>query len=318
VIVWRTRCGSSSISEGGLVRLATRGSPLARWQAEHVAALLAAAHPGLRTELVEVDTAGDRDRETPLHELGGQGIFVKEVQTAVLDGRADVAVHSAKDLRSIATPGLDIVAVPARADARDGLVGSTLGGLPTGATVGTGSVRRRAQLAALRPDLQFAELRGNMHTRLDRAGELDAVVVAAAALDRLDLAHRLSERLDPGVVVPQVGQGALAVECRSDDAVVASLLAPVDDPTSHMALTAERAWLAELGSGCDLPVGAYATVDAGGTIRLAGLIATLDGRVVLRDHVAGDDPLRVGRELAEHQLARGGRRLLQPGAATTT
>jgi hydroxymethylbilane synthase len=283
-----------------------------------VAALLQAAHPGLRTELVEVDTAGDRDRNTPLHELGGQGIFVKEVQAAVLDGRADAAVHSAKDLRSVATPGLDIVAVPERADARDGMVGSTLDGLPAGATVGTGSVRRRAQLAALRPDLRFAELRGNMHTRLERAAELDAVVVAAAALDRLDLAHRLSERLDPGVVVPQVGQGALAVECRSDDDVTAALLVPADDPTSHTTVTAERSWLAELGGGCDLPVGAHATVGPGGQIRLVGLIATLDGRVVLRDHAAGDDPVALGRELAGRQLARGGRRLLQPGAAATS
>jgi hydroxymethylbilane synthase len=283
-----------------------------------VAALLQAAHPGLRTELVEVDTAGDRDRNTPLHELGGQGIFVKEVQAAVLDGRADAAVHSAKDLRSVATPGLDIVAVPERADARDGMVGSTLDGLPAGATVGTGSVRRRAQLAALRPDLRFAELRGNMHTRLERAAELDAVVVAAAALDRLDLAHRLSERLDPGVVVPQVGQGALAVECRSDDDVTAALLVPADDPTSHTTVTAERSWLAELGGGCDLPVGAHATVGPGGQIRLVGLIATLDGRVVLRDHATGDDPVALGRELAGRQLARGGRRLLQPGAAATS
>jgi hydroxymethylbilane synthase len=282
-----------------------------------VAALLQAAHPGLLAVLVEVDTAGDRDRETPLHELGGQGIFVKEVQAAVLDGRADAAVHSAKDLRSAATPGLDIVAVPPRGDARDGLVGSTLDALAAGATVGTGSVRRRAQLAAIRPDLRFAELRGNMHTRLERAAELDAIVVAVAALERLDLAQRLSDRLDPAVVVPQVGQGALAVESRSDDDATAALLSAVDDPSSHTALTAERAWLAELGSGCDLPVGAHATVDAGGTILLAGLIATLDGRVVLRDHADGDDPVAVGRELAERQLARGGRRLLQPGAAAT-
>ena len=283
-----------------------------------MAALLQAAHPGLRTELVEVDTAGDRDRNTPLHELGGQGIFVKEVQAAVLDGRADAAVHSAKDLRSIATPGLDIAGVPERGDPRDGLVGSTLDDLPTGATVGTGSVRRRAQLAAIRPDLRFAELRGNMHTRLDRAAELGAVVVAVAALDRLDLADRLAERLDPGVVVPQVGQGALAVECRSDDAVTAALLTRVDHPASRTALVAERAWLAELGSGCDLPVGAHATVEADGTIRVTGLIATLDGRVVLRDHTAGDDPVAVGRELAQRQVERGGRRLLQPGAAATS
>jgi hydroxymethylbilane synthase len=207
--------------------------------------------------------------------------------------------------------------VPPRGDARDGLVGSTLDALAAGATVGTGSVRRRAQLAAIRPDLRFAELRGNMHTRLERAAELDAIVVAVAALERLDLAQRLSDRLDPAVVVPQVGQGALAVESRSDDDATAALLSAVDDPSSHTALTAERAWLAELGSGCDLPVGAHATVDAGGTILLAGLIATLDGRVVLRDHADGDDPVAVGRELAERQLARGGRRLLQPGAAAT-
>ncbi len=207
------------------LRVATRGSELARWQARRVAALL-----GPETELVVVSTAGDQRVDVPIHAVGGTGIFVKEVQQAVLDGRADVAVHSAKDLPASDNPdGLVLAAVPERADPRDVLVGSTLEALPAGARVATGSVRRRAQLAALRPDLTFAELRGNIATRLDRATDFDAIVMAAAALERLGLDDRIDEYLEPSVVLPQVGQGALAVECRIDDDDTLARVAAIDD-----------------------------------------------------------------------------------------
>ena len=194
------------------LRVATRGSALARWQAQRVIDRL-----GGDAELVIITTAGDRDRETPIHTLGGQGVFVSEVQDAVLDGRADIAVHSAKDLPPLTQPGLVLAAVPERADPRDALVGGTLDTLPTGARVGTGSVRRRAQLAHHRPDLTFGELRGNVPTRLARLDRFDAVVIAAAALDRLDLVDDRVHRVDPSTLLPQVAQGALAVECRADD-----------------------------------------------------------------------------------------------------
>src|SRR3954470_15995221 len=200
-------------------RAATRSSALARWQAEFVVAALAAVRPDLTVELELVDTAGDRRQDVAIHQMGGQGVFVKEVQAAVLDGRADLAVHSAKDLPSVTTPGLVIAAVPPRADPRDALIGGSLEGLAPGARVATGSVRRRAQLAWLRPDLTFVGLRGNIGTRVERAGTagIDAVVVAYAALVRLGWAERATDVLSPSALLPQVGQGALAVECRLDD-----------------------------------------------------------------------------------------------------
>jgi hydroxymethylbilane synthase len=286
------------------VRIATRGSALARWQAEHVASLLGDA------ELVVVDTVGDRDKATSLSQLGGTGIFVKEVQAAVLDGRADIAVHSAKDLPSnpaLSTPGLVIGAVPPRADARDALVGASLADLAPGAEVATGSARRRALLADLRPDLTFADLRGNIDTRLAKASSQTAVVVAQAALVRLGLTDRAAEVLDAAVVVPQVGQGALAIECRAGEE---ALVAVLDDAPSRRAVDAERAWLAAIGGGCDLPVGAHAIVD-GDDVRLTAVLASFDGRVVLRDAETGADPVAVGTMLAERMLDQGGRWLLE-------
>jgi hydroxymethylbilane synthase len=289
------------------VRLATRGSPLALAQADIVAGMLATRFVGIEVERVVVHTEGDRRTDDALDRIGGQGVFVKEIQHAVGDGRADVAVHSAKDLPPIEPPGLAVVAVPVRADARDALVGSTLDALPPGAVVATGSPRRRAQLAHLRPDLVFVGLRGNMGTRLEhvRSGQVDVVVVAAAALDRLGWADRLDERLDTSTCLPQVGQGALALECRVDDRAVRSLLGTLDDQAAHMAVTAERAFLRALGAGCTLPVAAHATVVRGagggagaGRVRLEGLIASGDGRVVVRDVLEGGDPERLGAALA--------------------
>lgn len=281
------------------MRLATRGSPLALWQARRVAELLGGAQAG-PVELVVVQTTGDRRRDVSLAAIGGQGVFVKEVQTAVLRGDADAAVHSAKDLPSQTPAGLVLAAVPERADGRDALVGATLGGLPTGALVATGSVRRRAQLAWLRPDLGFVDLRGNIDSRLRRAEAAGGGVVAACALDRLGLSHRLTQRLDPSLVVPQVGQGAIAVECRADDQRLVEALGAVDDPVAHRCLLAERAFLAELGGGCTLPVGALASAAAGaaGPLELQGMLASRDGGVLVRRRRRGEDPAALGRALA--------------------
>jgi hydroxymethylbilane synthase len=295
------------------LRVATRGSELARWQAHRVATLL-----GADTELVVVSTTGDQRTDVPIHAVGGTGIFVKEVQQAVLDGRADVAVHSAKDLPATDNPdGLVLAATPERADARDALVGSTLDALPAGARVATGSVRRRAQLASLRPDLTFAELRGNIATRLARAADYDAIVVAAAALERLGLDDHADELLEPSVLLPQVGQGALAVECRTDDDDTLARVAAIDDRRVHDAVDAERAYLAELGGGCDLPCGALAHVTRGGDgdeITIEALLAATNGHVVLRATARDVDPVVAGRAVAAELMERGGRSLLEDGS----
>ena len=292
------------------VRIATRGSPLARWQAERVGALLRADDPSIDVELVIVETLGDRTRDRPIHELGGQGVFVKEVQSAVLEGRADVAVHSAKDLPSMPAPGLVIAAVPERGDARDALVGRALADLRTGATVATGSVRRRAQLAHLRPDLEFVELRGNIQTRLSKVPPGGALVMAVAALDRLGLDAQIAQALDPSVMLPQVAQGALAVECRDDDLPTRELLRRIEHGPSRLAVDGERAFLAALGGGCDLPVGAHVVAVDGGW-RCEGLIADLDGTTVLRHVEVGREPATLGAEVARVLVEdRGGSALL--------
>ena len=286
------------------LRVATRGSELARRQTDLVLARLA-----VDAEIVVVTTTGDQRSDTPIHTLGGTGVFVKEVQEAVLDGRADVAVHSAKDLPSITAPGLVLAAIPERGDPRDALVGAVFDALPTGARVGTGSVRRRAQLAHRRDDLTFGELRGNIGTRLEKAAQFDAVVVAAVALDRLGLSTHIAERLDPAVMLPQVGQGAIAVECRLDDTETRAALAAIDDHDAHAAVTAERAFLAQLGGGCNLPCAAYARA-VGGVVEIDALLASLDGRVALRAHESGTDPEAVGVAVAAQLLDDHGGRLL--------
>jgi hydroxymethylbilane synthase len=297
------------------LRAATRGSALARWQTDHVAALLGAAFD---VEVVVVQTEGDRRTDVPIEAIGGRGVFVKEVQAAVLDGRADFAVHSAKDLPSspeLQPEGLVIACVPERGDPRDALVGSTLADLPVGGLVATGSVRRRVQLAHLRPDLSFAGLRGNIETRLSKVGGgVDAVVVAAAALPRLERPEAATaDVLDPGTLLPQVAQGALAIECRADDERVRAALAAIEHAPSRRAVDAERAFLAELGGGCDLPVGAFAEV-VGDELVLRGMVASHDGRIVLRESVRGTgDPSALGRDLATALLdGAGARQLLAP------
>ncbi len=290
------------------LRIATRGSALARWQAEHVASLLARAAAGgsaLHTELVVVETTADRRLEIPIWEMGGKGVFVKEVQAALLDGRADVAVHSAKDLPAVTPEGLVLAAAPERADARDVLIGAQLATLSAGACVATGSVRRRAQLADLRPDLTFTGLRGNIGTRLGRIPVGGAIVMAAAALDRLGLWDELARRhlpyevFDAATVVPQVGQGAIAVECRAGDQATLDLVAAIEHAPTRRAVDAERAYLAELGGDCNLPAGAHAVVSRDGTsLVLDAVLATLDGHVVLRHREEGPDADAVGRAAA--------------------
>ncbi len=229
-------------------------------------------------------------------------MFVKEVQEVVRRGDADLAVHSAKDLMAVTPEDLVLAAVPERADVRDALVGSPLAAVPRGGTIGTGSVRRRAQLAAIRPDLRFAELRGNVPTRVEKASEHAAVVVAAAALARLGLSDRAAEVLDVELMLPMVGQGALAVECRRDDPVAIDAVAPIDDDELHRALDAERAFLRELGGGCTMPCGALATVASDGTVSLDALLASDDGARVLRTVTCDADPERAGTAAARRIL----------------
>lgn len=269
------------------MRIATRGSLQARTQAEAVASAIRSAHPGVETELVIVETTGDRRQDVALHQLGGQGVFVKEVQRAVLDGVADLAVHSAKDLPSVHADGLAVAAWCARRDPRDALVGRALHELAPGATVATGSVRRRFQLGIARPDLVVVELRGNIQTRLSKVPEGGAIVMAVAALEVLGLTHLAAEVLSVEAMVPMVGQGTVAVECRSADTEVLATVAALDDAPTRAAVETERAFLAELGAGCSMPVGAL--VD--GVVLHTFLADPATGRhVVGRDDLAALDP----------------------------
>jgi len=291
------------------LRLATRGSALALWQADHVTALLevAALAAGISVviEKVIVETMADQRLDIPIDAMGGKGVFVKEIQAAVLDGRADLAVHSGKDLPALTPDELVIAAVPERGDVRDVLVGSTIDGLPRGGHVATGSIRRKAQLASLRPDLVFSGLRGNIATRLEKAEGFDAIVMAAAAIERLGISlnDRVVEILEPSVMLPQVAQGALVVECRSDDPQTLSLVSALNHEPSRQCVDAERAFLAELGGDCDLPVGAYAVLDSG-ELCIDALVAAPDGSTMLRDsrRCSIADGEATGRAMARYLL----------------
>jgi hydroxymethylbilane synthase len=298
------------------VRVATRASLLARTQSGQVAAALS-ERLGAAVELVEVRTDGDADQRTPLASFGGVGVFVAAVREAVLRGEADLAVHSLKDLPTGPAAGLRVGAVPPREDPRDALVardGATLATLPEGATVGTGSPRRAAQLLALRPDLGVVAVRGNVDTRLRTVAEgtLDAVVLAYAGLARLGRVDAVTEVLEPDQMLPAPGQGALAVECRDVDVDAALLdaLRALDDDATRVAVTAERSLLATLEAGCSAPVGAHATVTRSGDevlVHLTGTVVSLDGRSQVRKSVTGSagDAVAVGRELALVLLAAG-------------
>lgn len=295
------------------LRLATRSSPLALEQARRVQARLAAC--GVTdVEIVTTESEGDLRRDVPISALGGWGAFTNAIDRAVIEGRADVAVHSAKDLpSSVPTPELDLAAVPERADARDVLVGAGLEELAPGGLVLTGAPRRRAQLAHLRPDLCFGELRGNVKSRLDKLPDGGAVVVALAALERLGIELAAAEVLPLSVMLPQVGQGALALRCRVDDEASRASLEAIDDAIAHRCLLAERAFLAELGGGCRSPIGAYATSQAAtGLMEIEAMIASGDGHVMLRRRLRGEDPTELGREVARQLLSEdGGAALLE-------
>lgn len=293
------------------IRAATRGSPLALWQTNKVISLLSADFPELETEIVIVETTGDKDRETSLSELGGQGAFVKEVQLAVLEGKADFAIHSAKDLPAMSPDGLQLVAFPERADSRDVLVGKHWEELPHEACIATGSIRRKAHLLHQRPDLCFEDLRGNIETRLKKAEHYDAIVMAKAALDRLGLTPEVVDVLDPSILLPQVGQGALAIETRSQDENLKAIFSEIDHVDTHRAVLAERAFLHELGSGCDLPVAANAVVSGDG-ISLTAVVSSVDGKSLLRTTETGQESLSLGKSVAQNLLdTQGGRELLK-------
>ena len=291
------------------MRIATRSSPLATWQARAVATALEAAGASRGDiELVPVRTTGDLDLSTPISEMSGRGVFVTEVQAAVLDGRADMAVHSAKDMRSEPTPGLMLAGCLVRGDARDALVGAALDDIAAGGLIATGSQRRECQLAALRPDLHFTGLRGNMARRIaaaDRPG-IDAVAVAAAALERLGESHRVAQLFGPDEIVPQVGQGAIAIEHRSDDADTAAAVGAIIDEVTTRCVHAERAFLRTLGGGCELPTGAHATVDADGRLSMIAVLATADCASVVHASGRNLDGDSLGSALATELLARVG------------
>jgi len=292
------------------LRIATRGSRLALRQTQRVAELLSEASPAIEIETVVVSTVGDRDKKTSLQELGGQGVFVTDVQSAVLSGEADIAVHSAKDLPAKTSPGLTLASVPERADPRDALVGSFWVDLPKGAIIATGSIRRRSHLSHLRPDLKFQDLRGNIETRLLRIDEVDAVVIAKAALDRLDLNPEQMDPLPVSVLLPQVGQGALAIECREEDLEIIQMLKRIEDQKVRAAVNAERSFLAEVGSGCSLPVAAHAVLKEE-EIFLEASIASKDGMTLLKAEGSGSDANKLGVKIANKLLnEEGGSHLL--------
>lgn len=299
------------------LRIATRESPLALWQAEHVKARLEAAHVGLAVTLVPMTTTGDQLLAGPLSQSGGKGLFVKELEAALLDARADIAVHSMKDVPAQQPAGLVLSAYLEGEDPRDAFVSNhhaSLAALPQGARLGTASLRRQVQAKRLRPDLHIEVLRGNVGTRLRKLdeGRHDAILLACAGLMRLGLASRIRERLDPETFVPAIGQGIVGIECRSDDARTQQLLAPLHDAASAVRLAAERSFNARLGGACQAPIAGHATRLADGQLRLVGLVGTPDGVTVLRDEVRGpaSRATALGEQLAERLLAAGARDIL--------
>jgi len=299
------------------LRIATRKSQLALWQAEHVAALIRRSQPNMVVELLPMSTKGDRIQDRSLAAIGGKGLFIKELETALEDRRADMAVHSMKDVPGDLPDAFVIAAVLPRLDARDALISSRalkLEELPQGARLGTSSLRRQAQLLAARPDLKIEALRGNVDTRLRRldAGELDAIVLACAGLIRLGLESRITARLDPQVSLPAVGQGVIGIESRADDTSTLDALHALDDAATRTAVEAERAFARRLAGSCQSPIAAYARMDRD-QLRLDGLVAEPDGSRLLRDSITGSstNPRILGERLAERVLAAGAAELLQ-------
>lgn len=299
------------------IRIATRNSALALWQAEFIKAELERLHDHITVELLGIKTQGDKILDVPLAKIGGKGLFVKELEEAMLDGRADLAVHSMKDVPMEFPEGLGLVAICEREDPTDAFVSNhynSVDELPEGAVVGTASMRREAQLRAHRPDLQVRTLRGNVNTRLAKldAGEFDAIILASSGLKRLEFQDRIRSTLPDTLSLPAVGQGALGIECRLEDAELVELLAPLNHPDSADRVRAERALNRRLEGGCQVPIAAYAVLEDADTLWLRGLVGSVDGQEIFR--VEGRAPRaegeRLGRELAEDLLAMGADRVL--------
>ncbi|MCI1680585.1 MAG: hydroxymethylbilane synthase [Ewingella americana] len=300
-----------------IIRIATRQSPLALWQAQYVQKQLMACHPGLQVELVPMVTKGDIILDTPLAKVGGKGLFVKELELAMLDGRADIAVHSMKDVPVEFPEGLGLVTICERDDPRDAFVSNhyaSLADLPEGSVVGTSSLRRQCQLREQRPDLVIRDLRGNVGTRLGKLdnGDYDAIILAVAGLNRLNLQDRVRTALTPEECLPAVGQGAVGIECRLDDSETRALLAPLAHRETTLRVLAERAMNTRLEGGCQVPIGSYAEID-GDQIWLRALVGAPDGSQMVRGERRGNtaDAERMGVDLAEELLANGAREILQ-------
>ena len=314
--------------ESGTLVIGTRGSELALWQANHVRDRLLSlpGQPVERVELEIIKTRGDKILDVTLSKVGGKGLFVKELEVALLEGSVDLCVHSLKDMPAEVPPGTELAAFPTRADPRDawvrpqGTEALSVHDLSAGSTVATSSLRRQAQLLMARPDLRVIPVRGNVGTRLaklDRGeGGMEAMILACAGLRRLDLEHRITTELEPEVMLPAVGQGSLAIQCRSDDGPVRTLLGQLDDPANRVAIQAERAFLATLEGGCQVPIAAYAEVDDS-SFYLRGLVASPDGTQVLRGERRGpwSEAAAAGRDLAEHLLGQGAQALIEAGLA---
>ncbi len=305
--------------QGGVkkkVRLGTRGSQLALWQANWVKGEIERRHPAVEVELIRIKTSGDMILDVPLAQVGGKGLFVKEIEEALLDGRIDLAVHSMKDVPVLFPEGLGVRIITAREDLRDAFIsadGRKLGELPRGARVGTSSLRRKAQLLHSRPDLEIISIRGNVETRMRKIKDLSlaGVILAAAGLKRLGFAERITEYLPVDLSLPAIGQGALGLETRLADRETEELAAHLDDPRTNLAVSAERAFLKRLEGGCQVPIAAHGAVEGAG-IRLEGMVASVDGRRLIRRVRVGpvSDPSSLGVALAEELLSLGAGEIL--------
>jgi hydroxymethylbilane synthase len=299
------------------IRIATRKSPLALWQAEHVRSALMAAHPGLRVEVLGMTTRGDKILDTPLAKIGGKGLFVKELEVGMLEGAADIAVHSMKDVPVDFPAGLQLAIILEREDPHDAFVSNnydSIEDLPQSAKLGTASLRRQCQISAYRQDIKVLPLRGNVNTRLSKLdnGEYDAIILAAAGLKRLGFDERIRVALSPQQSLPAIGQGAIGIECRSDGERVDALLAPLPHQQTAICVAAERAMNKRLNGGCQVPIAGYATLD-GDRLSMSGLVGEPDGSRILREQISGDakDAVAIGARIAESLLDQGADKILQ-------
>jgi hydroxymethylbilane synthase len=299
------------------ITIGTRGSPLALWQAHWIKFQLELVHEDLTVDLVKIKTSGDKIQDVPLAKVGGKGLFTKEIEESMLRYETDIAVHSMKDVPVKFPPSLTLSVVTEREDPRDALIarnGLKLDTLPKGARVGTGSFRRTTQLLNYRPDLEVVPMRGNVQTRLDKLESegLDAIILAAAGLIRLDMADHITEYIEPEVMLPGGGQGAVGIESRKEDLRVMNRIFPLDHEETHLALEAERAFLTRLEGGCQVPIGVYATIE-GETLHLRGLVGSLDGKQMLKAERKGsvEDPEAIGFELAGEILGMGADKILK-------